>query len=60
MESFLTITWILAAALQPGGDGYYSPAAKGRFPLVAAVYALVALAAICVLSFKSAHRTHLD
>jgi len=60
MESFLTIMWILAAALQPGGDGYHAPASKASFPLVAAVYAVVALAAICVLGFKSAHRTHLD
>lgn len=60
MESFLTMMWILAAAFQPGGDGYLAPAAEARFPLVAIVYTLVALAAICVLGFRNARRTHLD
>jgi hypothetical protein len=37
-----------------------APALPAATPWLAIVYALFAAAAICVLGFKSGHRTHLD
>ncbi|MBL7134061.1 MAG: hypothetical protein ISS78_08185 [Phycisphaerae bacterium] len=59
MNSLLSLISILAAARQSGSDGYRAPAVNTSIPLVAVICTLVVLAAICVLGFKSAHRTHL-
>ena len=59
MVSLLSLISILAAAPPVVGDRYQAPAVQGSTSLVAVVYTLVVLAGICVLGFKSAHRTHL-
>lgn len=59
MDSLLSLISILAAARQSRGDGYRAPAVDSSIPLAAVICALVVLAAVCVLGFKSAHRTHL-
>jgi hypothetical protein len=59
MVSLLSILSILAAAPPVVHDRYQAPGVEGDAPLVAVVYMLVVLAGICVLGFKSAHRTHL-
>ncbi len=59
MGNLLSLILVLAAAGRVGGDGHRAPASQSSGPLAAVIYALLVLAAICVLGFKSAHRTHL-
>ena len=59
MVSLLSLMSILAAAPPGPADRYQAPGVEGSLALVAVVYMLVVLAGICVLGFKSAHRTHL-
>ncbi len=59
MGSLLSLILVLAAATRAGGDGYRAPASQSSGALTAIIYTLLVLAAVCVLGFKSAPRTHL-
>ena len=60
MRAILMLLSMLAGKSLPGGDGYKAPATTTNVPFLAIVYALVALAGICVVAFRDAKRTHLD
>lgn len=59
MGSLLSLVLVLAAAGRAGGDGYRAPASQSSGAMAAVIYALLVLAAMCVLGFKSAPRTRL-
>jgi hypothetical protein len=47
-------------AFAASSDGYQAAAVEPQTPWWAYLYAVVALAGICVVGFKNAKRTHLD
>ena len=59
MVAFLT-TWAGAAGLAAAGDGFKPPPQEQGFSLWALLYTLVAAAAVAVVGFRNAKRTHLD
>lgn len=55
----LALAWLCAIA-SAGDDGYAAKTIDPATDLLAIVYALAALAGICVVGFKNSKRTHLD
>ena len=55
----LVLAWTCAIA-SAGDDGHAAARIDPSTDVWAIVYAIVALAGICVIGFKNAKRTHLD
>lgn len=55
----LALAWMCAIA-SAGDDGHAATPIDPATDLLAIVYAVVALAGICVVGFKNSKRTHLD
>ena len=55
----LALAWTCAIA-SAGDDGHAAKSIDPATDLFAILYALAALAGICVVAFKNAKRTHLD
>ncbi len=56
----LAVVALVTCPLAASDDRYKVPEPEQKGAWLGTIYAIVALAGICVVAFKNTHRTHLD